>query len=442
MSGALFLRYFLELAILLPAAAMALIPARGCYRIRDGLVCGLSLCLSLLFAASGALLCARLGISSNNVLLFFILTDLVLYCRLVNLEWEKKLFCFFNATMLCAFCIMYTHFITAPLELHSPDGPFTWQSGLVCLGLAALVLGLAFRTLNTKLPLLMRTESLNRIWRSLMLLPLVFTGLIHWMTPVSFQVIMTGRVRSISMVLLLVIPGAFWIFYHFFWLIAARMTQSARLQQENTLLQMENKRYNELRGYMDASRALRHDFRQHLLVIGQYAQAGNTAALQEYLQPMLEKTGGTSPRYCLNAAADAIAAHYSRLAEQQQTRIDFKLELPEKLPLPESDYCALLGNLLENALRAVAALPPEKRRVEAVSLMLSDAMLGISVTNPYKEKLRMGKNGLPHASKAGHGLGLASVASTVKRYRGTLNIRTENDIFAVDILMYCAEENS
>ena len=442
MNGALFLRYFLELAILLPAAMLALIPAFGFYRGKAGRLYAAAACLSLALAAGGALLCERLGMSSSALVFFLIALELILYCRAVELDWGKRFFCFFNATMLCAFCKMYTHFLMAPLEIRSSGGPFSWQSGLVCMGLSAVVLGLAFRTLNVKIPMLLRAESLNRIWRSLMFLPLAFTGLIHWMTPVSFQVIMTGRVRSISMVLLLVIPGAFWVFIHFFWLIAARITECARLQQENTLLQMEQKRYNELRGYMDASRALRHDFRQHLLVIGQYAKAGNTQALQAYLQPMLEKSDSTPPRYCPNAATDAIAAHYARLAEQQQTRIDFKLELPEKLPLPESDYCALLGNLLENALRAVAALPQESRRVEAVSLMLSDAMLGISVTNPYKEKIRLGKNGLPHAGKAGHGLGLASVQSTVQRYRGTLNIRTENDTFAVDILMYCGEETA
>ena len=33
MNGALFLRYFLEFAILFPAAALALIPVRGAFRI-------------------------------------------------------------------------------------------------------------------------------------------------------------------------------------------------------------------------------------------------------------------------------------------------------------------------------------------------------------------------------------------------------------------------
>ena len=442
MNGALFLRYYLELVILLPAAALALIPVRSAFRLREKTAYMLAALVALGLAAGGALLCTQLALSSKVVLPFCFLAGLILYDRLAELETDKKLFCFFNAAMVCVFCRMYTHFLAAPLELQSSGGPFSWQSSLLCLGLAVLCIGLAFRTLHVKIPLLLHTESLNLSWRGLLFLPLTFTVLLYWMTPVSFQVVMTGRVRTVSMVLLLFVPCVAWILYHFLWLITARVTQSARLQQENTLLQMEHKRYDELRSYMDASRALRHDFRQHLLVIGQYAKDRNTKDLQAYLEPMMEKADSTPPRYCMNTAADAIAAHYARLAEQQQTRIAFKLELPEKLPLPESDYCALLGNLLENALRAVAQLPEEDRRVEAVSLMLSDAMLGVSVSNPYTGKIRLGKNGLPHGGKAGHGLGLASVASTVQRYRGTLDIRTENNVFAVDILMYCGEENT
>ena len=119
MNRLLFLRYFLELAILLPAAALALIPARGFFRLRERTAYVLAAGAALTLAAVGALLCSRLVLSSKLVLPFCFAAGLILYGRLVELETEKKLFCFFNATMLCFFCVMYTHFLAAPLELHS-----------------------------------------------------------------------------------------------------------------------------------------------------------------------------------------------------------------------------------------------------------------------------------------------------------------------------------
>ena len=441
MNWALFLRYYLELAIFVPAAVLVLIPAQGALRIKPRTAYAAGVALTLLLAACGAVLCVRLACPAARVIPFIAAVCLAAYWPASELEASKKLFCFFNATMICTFSVMYTHFVTAPLELVSPDVPFTWQSGLACLGLAAMMSALFFSTLRFKVPLLFGTESLNRLWRGLLLLPLFCAALIYWMTPVSYAVIMTGRVRSISLVLTLFVPLSVWGFYHFFWLITVRFSDSARLQQENTLLQMENKRYSELRSYMDASRALRHDFRQHLLVIGQYAREGKTETLLNYLHPMLEKAESAPPRFCLNPAADAIAAHYARLAEETHTAVSWRLELPGTLPLPESDYCAVLGNLLENALHAVTKLPEDKRRVEVVSVMLSDAMLGISVSNPYAGRVRLGKSGLPVAVKLGHGLGLTSVSNIVKRCRGTLDIKTENGVFSVDILMYCAEQS-
>lgn len=188
---------------------------------------------------------------------------------------------------------------------------------------------------------------------------------------------------------------------------------------------------------MDASRALRHDFRQHILVIGQYVMQGKIKELQSYIQPLADQAGASPQRFCANRAVDALAAHYSQLAAAQSAEIAWRLELPEKLPLPDSDYCAMLGNLVENALNAMSALPVEKRRAQVISRMLSDTMLGLTVDNPYQGIVQLGKNGLPKAARKRHGIGLESVANTVNRYHGTLQIKTENKVFSVEILLYC-----
>ena len=97
----------------------------------------------------------------------------------------------------------------------------------------------------------------------------------------------------------------------------------------------------------------------------------------------------------------------------------------------------MLGNLLDNALRAVQELDAEQRKITVISRMLSDKMLGLSVENPYAGKLRLGADGLPRRRGPGRGLGLTSVAATVSRHHGSLTVRPENGLFSVDILLYC-----
>ena len=144
---------------------------------------------------------------------------------------------------------------------------------------------------------------------------------------------------------------------------------------------------------------------------------------------------GDSSLLCAKAALDAIAGHYQHIAESQNTKVFWRLELPERLPIDEVDLCMMLGNLMENALHAVCALPIDAREVTVISSMISGAMLGLSVENSYVGDIVFGRNGLPITRKRGHGIGLPSVAATVKRYNGTLSVTAKDGVFGVNILL-------
>ena len=198
---------------------------------------------------------------------------------------------------------------------------------------------------------------------------------------------------------------------------------------------MENARYRELREHMDATRQLRHDFRQHLHVIAGLNEAKEYDKLTAYLAEYEGRLASLHPILCANAALDAIAGHYQHIAESQNTKVFWRLELPERLPIDEVDLCMMLGNLMENALHAVCALPIDAREVTVISSMISGAMLGLSVENSYVGNIVFGRNGLPIARKRGHGIGLPSVAATVKRYNGTLSVTAKDGVFGVNILL-------
>ena len=61
----------------------------------------------------------------------------------------------------------------------------------------------------------------------------------------------------------------------------------------------------------------------------------------------------------------------------------------------------------------------------------------ILIRPAFQEELRLGKDGLPVAEGEGHGIGLASVMNTVKRYSGSMSISTEESTFSVNIILYC-----
>ena len=441
MKSEITLRYALEYVILIPGTLFAFIPVREYMRftsLKSYIMAGALMLISILISAY---LSSVYAIRSRDIFIPGIVILFVIYAYLVNMSLSKKIFCFFNSVTLCATGIIYTVFLTAPDELTNPLWftlrLFTFRSSIICLCLNLLTGIIFFRTLTKKIPDLLHEENIKDSWRYISVMPFVLSMLAYWMIPLSPVVVMTGRVRAISFVLYIIIPLSAFMFCHVFWRTMKRFSESVKLKQENTFLIMESKRYTELRRYVERTRTLRHDFRQHLLVISQLAESNDTDRLRSYISELNDSPVITYKNYSANPAVDALAAYYDSIAQSLSAKINFRLELPAELPIRESDLCALLGNLIENALRAVKNLNEESRNVKVNAVMLSDAMLGLSVSNRYEGRINFGSHGLPESPREGHGLGLNSVSNTVKRYGGSMNINTENNIFSVDIILYC-----
>lgn len=228
--------------------------------------------------------------------------------------------------------------------------------------------------------------------------------------------------------------GIFLLLYEMYQ-VAREYTRSAQLDRENQLLAVESRRYTELRAYMEQTRHLRHDFRQHLHVIAGLTEAGQVDELKNYLHQYESELSEERPTLCANPAVDALAGHYDHEAHSLGVPVDWRLELPRQLAIPEADFCMMLGNLLENAFHASQKLPPEQRQVKVLARMLSPAMLGLLVENRYDGVLKRQQGTLHSTKHDGMGIGLVSIQTAVSRYGGSMTVETENGLFRVNILL-------
>ena len=228
--------------------------------------------------------------------------------------------------------------------------------------------------------------------------------------------------------------GIFLLLYEMY-RVAQEYTRNTQLDRENQLLGVESRRYMELREYMEQTRRLRHDFRQHLHVISGLTEAGQLDELKHYLSQYESELSEARPTLCANPAVDALAGHYDHEARQKGVPIEWKLELPVLLPMPEADLCMILGNLLENALDASRKLTPDQRQIRVMVRMLSPAMLGIVVENRYDGVLKK-QSGILHSTKhEGIGIGLVSIETAVRKYNGDLTVETKNNVFRANVLL-------
>ena len=439
MNTSLTLRYFIELCMILPAAAISILPVCYSRKVRKSLLFGLLGIMLTVVIAGGAVLCAMFGIHSNTIVFLSMIVFFPAYHFCFDVSLSKKIFCFANATMLCGFATTYTTFLTAPAEIGNPDSVYEISSGLICLGTALLV-GLIFaRTLLVKFPDLLEMESLDTTWKVLMLAPIITALAVIWMNPISAENVMTGRLRPICLVVLWSIPLVAFFLYHIFWWLSKKMMETSQLQQSYDLLQMEEKQYQKTLRYLHETSNARHDFRQHIHVIEEYLQAAEYDKLKEYIAPISESVNRSHKVICKNQALDAIANHYDEAAKSLEVTIYWNIKVGETLPIKESDMCAVMGNLIENAIKATTALTGDDRLVNVRVGILQEETLVISIDNPYRGTLILDKNGLPVTDKPNHGIGLRSVRNIVDRYKGSMEIETHNGIFNVSILMYKPE---
>lgn len=275
----------------------------------------------------------------------------------------------------------------------------------------------------------------ERVWRVVSPIPAICIAFIIFIMPQDPATVLVNRMQRVSIVALLMAMMAMLLLLYQFYRMAQESVRNLTLIQENQMLELESRRYAQLREYMAQTRRLRHDFRQHLHVIAGLTESGKMEELRAYLKEYESEFVDAHATFCANGALDAIAGYYAATAAQKNIPLAWQLNLPEKLPMREADLCMVLGNLLENALRASERLPEAMRRVSVICHMLSPAMMGLIVENRYDGQLSRREGKLLSTSHPGFGTGLLSVETVAKKYHGQMTVETENGVFRVNVLL-------
>lgn len=107
------------------------------------------------------------------------------------------------------------------------------------------------------------------------------------------------------------------------------------------------------------------------------------------------------------------------------------------------DIYAVFGNALDNAVRAVMELEDQLKRVISVKIIIQNNILVIQIQNYFRGNLEF-ENGLPVTTKKdkrNHGYGMKSILYTAEKYNGTITVRTEKNIFMLQILIPVEKES-
>ena len=212
-----------------------------------------------------------------------------------------------------------------------------------------------------------------------------------------------------------------------------RNTDVLLLQQQ---IKLSEQYYEDLSLSQQRLKGIRHDMKNHLQSLCWMAaritpKSRETEEIQEYLGHLTQDIGEASQILSTgNMGLDAILSLKLGQAREEKITVQSKISVPKEIGLATEDGIIILGNLLDNAMKACRENPKEKRWIH-LDIHYIPRTLFIRITNPLPF-LQEGEK----KQEKGQGFGLKNVRTAVKNYHGVLEIQEEKKCFTVKILLY------
>lgn len=212
--------------------------------------------------------------------------------------------------------------------------------------------------------------------------------------------------------------------------IADRLLEKRVAAYQDDLIE---KHFEEVQSIYAKMRGWRHDYHNHIQAL--LALVGDDDRTREYLWKLnKDLTEVDSVVKTGNVTVDAILNSKLTLIKSKDIPVDAVAKVPDDLKISEIDLCAIIGNLLDNAIEAVLPLPPEERFIR-IYIGMMKAQLYISVTNSTATEPRKLGGKYVSTKGEGRGVGLMRVDSIARRNGGTVNRQNESGVFATEVLL-------
>ena len=315
-------------------------------------------------------------------------------------------------------------------------GFYTWQSGVTTLLLVLLTTRFMIKRLTEIIDSLSAIQA-PAIWKTAWLLPFSATMIIF---------LLTGNIRDgnfdqadlFARVLLLVcmflISHTLIMLLRFF---KDQAEAAAKSETMEKLLEIQSVQYSLLTARIQDNRRARHDFRQHLAVIRDCADRGDLASLKNYLNDYENMFPIQEVRtYCKNYAVNAILSFYAEKAEKNGISMQVTIQMADPPVIPETEFCVLVGNLLENAVDACADTDAEIQSfIRLHVVQTGSSMLSITADNTSSGSPNWSGDKLLSTKHSGYGIGTESIRMIAERYSGDARFRWKDGIFYASVML-------
>lgn len=191
---------------------------------------------------------------------------------------------------------------------------------------------------------------------------------------------------------------------------------------------------DEIRRIQQQIGLLKHDMKNHTLVILSYLEENKTEEARKYAGEILDKL---NRMYTYVNVGNSLLSYIinSKLSMAKEKGIEIKAEI-ENLPfsyMDSVDFSALLNNMLDNAVNG--ALKSKGRKLE-VTIVSEKGFDVITVKNSIDGSvLKDNPNLSSSKDEPGHGYGVKQMKAVTEKYEGDIDIYEKDGMFIVSVML-------
>ena len=227
--------------------------------------------------------------------------------------------------------------------------------------------------------------------------------------------------------------------FHAFNRYSEEMYQNAENQLLITKQQADLKYYTQMDEVQGNHNEFIHNMNHYLSMIHNFARQGDCKSIMRAVEEMNGHIEGSETEiFCSHHVLNMILSEKKGQADKSNIEFDVYVEPGVRLDMvSDIDLVALLGNLLDNALRAASEC--QGRKFVKVHIFMQDigGFCIIRIVNGYSREIAMhGDMLLSTKNEKGlHGLGIGSVSKIAEKYGGYLSCKMDKDVFTAILLL-------
>ncbi len=197
----------------------------------------------------------------------------------------------------------------------------------------------------------------------------------------------------------------------------------------------EKDQSEEIRKLHDKTRRLKHDMKNHIMIISSYLHSNEYIKARDYLSHILDQLNKI---YTYIETGNSVLNHIinTKLEYAKLNDVSVKAEI-ENLTferMESLDFSSLLANLLDNAIEASLKASVREIHVNIKKIKGYDTILiknrteeAVLAVNPQLESTK--------GSKTHHGYGIKQIKSIVEKYDGMINFYEDNGMFCAYVMI-------